>query len=118
MNANIEYSVREDAVIATRIELSDPDGITPADLARVFSDIESESVRQKKALKPSKSAKRGTPLQSELRTISDTYRANVDKNPLEAIELLGYTRRTASRRIQQAREAGLLPSTSQGRRQA
>ncbi len=54
----------------------------------------------------------------ELRTVAQVYRENVDGRPVEAVENLGFSRRTAARRIQQARLKGLLPPTTQGKRKA
>lgn len=55
---------------------------------------------------------------AELRVVARVYRENVDGRPGEAVQALGYTPRTAARRIQQAREKGLLPKTTQGKRKA
>ena len=55
----------------------------------------------------------------ELEAVAATYRANIEWNPTEAVQrIYGYTPRTASRRVQQARHAGLLPDTTQGRKLA
>ena len=55
----------------------------------------------------------------ELEAVAATYRANIGWNPTEAVQrAYGYTPRTASRRVQQARDAGLLPNTTQGRKLA
>ena len=55
----------------------------------------------------------------ELEAVAATYRANLGWNPTEAVQrIYGYTPRTASRRVQQARDAGLLPDTTQGRKLA
>jgi hypothetical protein len=61
----------------------------------------------------------------ELREVARVYRENIDGRPLEAVQALGYTRRTAARRVQQARDkvdpttgATFLPKTTQGRRKA
>jgi Holliday junction resolvasome RuvABC DNA-binding subunit len=55
---------------------------------------------------------------AELKEVARVYRENVDSRPVEAVEALGYSRRTAARRIQQARLKGLLPPTTQGKRKA
>ena len=55
---------------------------------------------------------------AELKEVARVYRENVDSRPVEAVEALGYSRRTAARRIQQARSKGLLPPTTQGKRKA
>ena len=56
--------------------------------------------------------------EAELREVATTYREHMGYNPTQAVESLGYTRRTAARRVQQAREAGLLPPTSPGKKRA
>ena len=55
---------------------------------------------------------------AELEQVARVYRDNVTGRPLEAVRVtLGYTSdRTAARRVQQARRAGLLPATTPGRR--
>lgn len=59
---------------------------------------------------------------SELMEVARIYRENINGNPVEAVEQeMGYTsRRTAARRIQQARapEKGLLPPTTRGKKKA
>lgn len=55
---------------------------------------------------------------AELKEVARVYREHVNERPVEAVQALGYTRRTAARRIQQAREKGLLPKTTQGKRKA
>jgi hypothetical protein len=55
---------------------------------------------------------------AELKEVVRVYRANVSGRPVAAVEELGYSRRTAARRIQQARSKGLLPPTTQGKRKA
>ena len=55
---------------------------------------------------------------AEIRSVAETYRANVDGDPTTAVMVhLGYgSRRTAERRIKQAEEAGLLPPTTPGKK--
>lgn len=57
---------------------------------------------------------------AELKEVARVYRENVDARPLEAVVayLGNCSRRTASRRIDQARAKGLLPPTTQGKRKA
>ncbi|GAA1951140.1 hypothetical protein [Microbacterium deminutum] len=56
---------------------------------------------------------------AELREVARVYRENLSEHPTEAVQdFLGLTRRTASRRIQQARAKGYLPPTTQGRKNA
>jgi hypothetical protein len=54
----------------------------------------------------------------ELERVAEVYRANVSTRPVEAVEALGYSRRTADRRIRAARERGFLPPTTRGKRKA
>lgn len=56
---------------------------------------------------------------AELEQVAEVYRQNIDNNPTEAVRRhFGYSARTASRRVNQAREKGLLSRTTQGRKQA
>lgn len=65
------------------------------------------------------SRKRGV-TKAELEQVAYIYKQNIHKkNPTEAVERnFGYSGRTASRRVKEAREAGLLPPTTQGRKRA
>lgn len=63
-------------------------------------------------------ANRRGPSAAELEDVARTYREHFHEQPTAAVAGLGYTRRTAARRIQQARAAGLLPPTTQGKRKA
>jgi hypothetical protein len=66
-----------------------------------------------------RTARRGAVTQAELEEVARVYRDHIDAAPTRAVEtLLGYTERTAARRVQQARAAGLLPKTTPGKRQA
>lgn len=59
------------------------------------------------------------PSEEELREVAEIYKAHVPGNPTAAVEArLGLSRRTAARRVQQARAAGLLPPTTAGKRRA
>jgi hypothetical protein len=52
-----------------------------------------------------------------LAEVAKVYSANISGSPTTAVERwFGYSRRTAARRVRQARDAGLLPKTQQGRR--
>ena len=64
-------------------------------------------------------ARRGAVSQHELEEVARVYREHLEESPTRAVALLlGYSDRTAARRVQQARTAGLLPSTSPGRKKA
>lgn len=59
------------------------------------------------------------PSPAELEEVARVYRDAIDGRPTEAVQtMLGYSRRTAARRVQQARAAGLLPATSPGKKNA
>lgn len=56
------------------------------------------------------SARGRGPSRGELEDVARVYQQNADNAPTAAVESwFGYSRRTAIRRVQQAREAGLLP---------
>lgn len=63
---------------------------------------------------------RSGPPRAELERVAQVYREHVEhRNPTETVAMvLGYTRRTAARRVQQARDADLLPPTTPGKRKA
>ena len=55
--------------------------------------------------------------QWELEEVSRIYNENVDGHPTKAVEkAMNLSVRTAARRVQQAREAGLLPQTTPGKK--
>lgn len=64
-----------------------------------------------------KAPRRGV-TQAELERVADIYRRDADRDPTRAVEIeLGYgSRRTAERRLKQAEQAGLLPSTTPGKK--
>jgi hypothetical protein len=76
--------------------------------------------RARRAAYEARKARRGTVTRAELEQVAKVYREHLDKGPTKAVELLvGYdSARTAARRVQQAREAGLLPATTPGKRKA
>jgi hypothetical protein len=56
---------------------------------------------------------------SELEGVARVYREHLATTPTQAVQLAGgYSERTAARRTQQARAAGLLPKTTPGKRKA
>ena len=69
------------------------------------------------ALTTAQKSPRG-PSMDELRRVAEVYNAHVSTAPSTAVaNLLGYSTRTAHRRIQQAEQAGLLPpAPSRGKR--
>jgi hypothetical protein len=55
----------------------------------------------------------------DLSTIAQIYRDNINGAPTEEVQLyLGVSRRTADRRIREARDRGFLPGTTRGKRKA
>jgi hypothetical protein len=66
-----------------------------------------------------KAPRRGV-TRAELEQVANVYRDNVDAKPVQQVAtILGYgSERTAARRVQQARDAGLLPPTTPGKRKA
>lgn len=54
-----------------------------------------------------------------LQKVAEIYRQHVDDRPTKAVEVaFGCSHRTAARYVQQARESGLLPDTTPGKRKA
>lgn len=68
-------------------------------------------------------ARKGRPratTRAELERVAQVYREHVDASPVQAVRhVCGYgSERTAARRVEQARAAGLLPKTTPGKRRA
>ncbi|GAB1811127.1 DUF6214 family protein [Mycobacterium sp. MUNTM1] len=66
-------------------------------------------------------ARSGRPRMSpeHLQKVAEIYREHINDRPTEAVRLaFGKEHRTAARYVQQAREAGLLPPTTPGKRKA
>jgi DNA-binding transcriptional regulator LsrR (DeoR family) len=54
-----------------------------------------------------------------LQKVAEIYREHIDDRPTEAVSrTFGISHRTAARYVQQARESGLLPDTTPGKRKA
>jgi hypothetical protein len=66
-----------------------------------------------------KAPRRGT-TRAELEQVAKVYRDNIKSSPVATVQqVLGYgSERTAARRVQQARDAGLLPPTTPGKSKA
>ncbi len=66
-----------------------------------------------------KAPQRGT-TKAELEQVAKVYAENLQGSPVKAVQaVLGYkSELTAARRVQQARDEGLLPSTTAGKRKA
>jgi hypothetical protein len=57
------------------------------------------------------------PPDAELQEVAEIYRGAIEGMPTEAVQvMLGYSRRTAARRVQQARQRGFLPETTPGKK--
>jgi hypothetical protein len=81
---------------------------------------EAEAHRLERDIYEARKARRGAVTRIELEEVARVYREHVAASPTRAVRLLlGYeSERTAARRVQQARAAGLLPKTSPGKRKA
>lgn len=72
--------------------------------------------RAQGAIEATQKRTRGPSL-AELKRVAEVYQADRAGAPAAAVEtVLGYTARTAHRRIKQAEVAGLLPTTTRGKR--
>lgn len=75
--------------------------------------------RLERDLYEARASRRGDLTRTELEEVARVYREHLDASPTRAVSLLlGYSERTAARRVQQARAAGLLPATTPGKRKA
>jgi hypothetical protein len=85
----------------------------------MWRQTEENAERARRAAYEARKARRGTVTTAALEEVAKTYREHLDASPTRAVSLLlGYSTRTAARRVQQAREAGLLPTTTPGKRKA
>jgi len=85
----------------------------------MWRQTEENASRAQRAVYEARKARRGAVTRADLERVAEVYRENVSSSPTRAVsEYLGYTARTAARRVQQARDAGLLPKTSKGKRRA
>jgi hypothetical protein len=90
-------------------------------LAGAYGRLPSERRRRlERNLYEARASRRGGVTRAELEEVARVYRENVAEYPTQAVGLLlGYdSARTAARRVQQARAAGLLPKTTPGKRKA
>jgi hypothetical protein len=72
-----------------------------------------------RTMREARTASRGRVTRAELEDVARVYREHVGSTPTRAVQLAGsYSERTAARRVQQARAAGLLPRTTPGKRKA
>jgi hypothetical protein len=80
---------------------------------------EQTAARAQRAVYEARKARRGTVTKATLEDVAQVYREHLDSSPTRAVSLVfGYSERTAARRVQQARKAGLLPATTPGKRKA
>jgi hypothetical protein len=98
--------------------------VTPVPDGSVFNwmwrQTEENTERARRAAYEARKARRGPVPRSELEQVAKVYREHLADVPTQMVkELLGYkSTRTAARRVQQARDAGLLPPTTPGKRKA
>jgi hypothetical protein len=91
------------------------------ELAGAYGRLGSERrQRVERDLYEARSSRRGVVTTAELEQVARVYREYLDASPTRMVrQQLGYqSERTAARRVQQAREAGLLPVTTPGKRKA
>jgi hypothetical protein len=89
----------------------------------VFYDVgtigvtdERAAVNTHRATQEAHASRRWAVTREELERVAKVYHEN-PQAPTQAVEmLLGYSKRTAARRVKQAEEAGLLPATTTGKR--
>jgi len=87
------------------------------DLAMVDRPDEPMAVRVRRDITEARLRTRGVVTREELERVAEIYRSNVGRAPTQAVAgSLGYSARTAARRIKAAEEAGLLPPTTPGKR--
>jgi hypothetical protein len=69
---------------------------------------------------PARKGRPRTATRAELEHVAQVYRDHVEGSPVQAVQqICGYgSERTAARRVEQARAAGLLPQTTPGKRRA
>jgi hypothetical protein len=71
-----------------------------------------------RTMREARQGSRGTVTRAELQEVARVYRQHIDTTPIQAVRSAGGYKsdRTAARRVQQARAAGLLPKTTPGKR--
>ena len=80
-----------------------------------------QPIEDRAALMNVRRARSGRPRipQERLEKVADVYREHIEDRPTEAVSgAFGVSHRTAARYVQQAREGGLLPDTTPGKRKA
>ena len=73
-----------------------------------------------RSMREARQSSRGKVTRAELEKVARVYREHIDTRPIQVVRsVCGYkSDRTAARRVQQARAAGLLPKTTPGKRKA
>lgn len=90
-----------------------------AELAEMGLQSEAEALKAFHSVSEARLRRRPTVTRTDLEEVAKVYRKHLASNPTTAVaRQLGYTDRTAARRVAQAREAGLLPPTTPGKRKA
>lgn len=90
----------------------------PVDRGDLIGDPPEQRAKERD-VHSARTSRRGAVTREVLEDIARTYRANIDTAPVQIIaERHGLTPRTAARRVEQARAAGLLPKTEKGKRKA
>lgn len=136
-DATLRFEIRDGRPECVEVHVlakADGRGIRSADLAMVnvdtvtiaaFAELaelgesETEALSAFRSLSEARLRRRPTVTRGDLDEVARVYRDHVSGNPTTAVaRLLGYTPRTAARRVAQAREAGLLPATTPGKRKA
>jgi hypothetical protein len=90
-----------------------------AQLAEIGLQSEAERLSAFRSVSEARLRRRPTVTRTDLEEVAKVYRKHLKSDPTAAVaRQLGYTHRTAARRVAQAREAGLLPATTPGKRKA
>jgi hypothetical protein len=109
-------------VAAVRHRTNPSDGTPVPDNTVLFHTPRDEAGfrRLERDIYEARAAHRGAVSRAELEEVAQVYREHVASSPTRMVAMLcGYkSERTAARRVQQARAAGLLPKTTPGKRKA
>ncbi len=88
-------------------------------LAMVDRPDDAAAVSVRRDITEARMRTRGQVTREELERVAQVYRSNVGRAPTKAVAAtLGYSERTAARRIKAAEDVGLLPATTPGKRRA
>jgi len=94
-----------------------PNPSAPGQLMGVWPNSPNDAWQVEGAVVRARAGTRGHVSRAELEQVADVYRDFAEEAPVQAVAArLGYSsERTAARRVQQARKAGLLPPTTPGK---